>query len=123
MDLIQTLVSQLGVTDNQARGGAGLLFKMARERLAGDNFAQVASAIPDVSGLIGAAPADGGGMAGLLGKTLGGKAGDLATLASGFGKLGLDVGMLQKFAPVILGYLQQHGAAGAVGALQKLLKG
>lgn len=34
MDLVQTLVSQLGITDGQAHGGAGgLIFKMASERL------------------------------------------------------------------------------------------
>lgn len=123
MDLVQTLISQLGVTDGQARGGAGLLFSVARERLGADEFAQISQAVPGLAGLLSAAPDTGGGMAGLLGKAVGGKAGDLATLASGFGKLGLDVGMVQQFVPVIMGYLQQQGGAGAVAALQKLLKG
>ena len=124
MDLVQTLVSQLGVSDGQARGGAGLLFRMARERLSADEFAQISQAVPGLSGLIGAAPdAGGGGIASLLGQAVGGKAGDLATLAAGFSKLGLDAGMLQQFVPVIMGYLQQQGGAGAVAVLQKLIKG
>lgn len=122
MDLVKMLVSQLGVSDGQARGGAGLLFNLARERLGADEFAQITQAVPGVAALISAAPdAGGGGMAGLLGKALGGKAGDLAALAGGFSRLGLDVGMAQKFVPVIMGYLQQQGAQGAVAALQRLL--
>ena len=38
MDLLQMLTSQLGVTQDQAEGGAGLLFKMAKEKLGSDDF-------------------------------------------------------------------------------------
>ena len=58
-ELIQQLVSQLGVNPDQAKGGAGLLFKMVQSKLGGD-FSKVAQAMPEVTGLIKAAPAEGG---------------------------------------------------------------
>lgn len=33
MELIQQLVSNLGVSEDQAKGGAGLLFNLAKDKL------------------------------------------------------------------------------------------
>jgi len=122
-DLITVLTSQLGVSSQQASGGAGLLFKMAQEKLSSQQFSQVAAAVPEASRLLGAAPpAGGGGIVGMLGKAMGGKAGDLAALAGGFSKLGMDASMIQKFLPILLGYVQQQGGAGVAGVLQQALK-
>lgn len=120
-DLVGLLTSQLGVSSQQASGGAGLLFKTARERLSTEQFSQLAAAVPEASRLLGAAPAGGGAM-GMLGKALGGKAGDLASLAGGFSQLGLDTGMIQKFIPIVMNYVQQQGGAGAAGLLQQAMK-
>ena len=46
MELIQQLTQSLDVDETQAKGGAGLIFKMAKEQLADGDFATVASAIP-----------------------------------------------------------------------------
>ena len=76
-ELIAQLVQQLGVQESQAKGGAGLLFKLAQSKLGGD-FSKVAEALPGVQDLIKSAPEQGsaakllGGLAGALG---GGKAG------------------------------------------------
>lgn len=122
-DLISTLTSQLGITGDQASGGAALLLKVARDRLSSGDFDQVATAVPGLSGLLQSAPAaGGGGIMGMLGKAVGGQAGDLTQLAGGFSKLGLDPGMIQKFIPVIMGYVQQQGGAGIAGILQQALK-
>ena len=67
MELIQQLTQSLGVDENQAKGGAGLIFKMAQEQLQDGEFAQLASAIPAVQNLIGEAPEPGGGLAGAIG--------------------------------------------------------
>ncbi len=73
MELIQQLVSSLGVNEDQAKGGAGLLFNLAKEKLGSGEFQQLADKIPGVSDLLGAAPAPsgaasaGGGMMGALG--------------------------------------------------------
>jgi hypothetical protein len=121
-DLIGLLTSQLGVTGSQAKGGAGLLLGVARDRLSAGQFSELTRALPGLDSLLGAAPQGGGGLMGMLGKAVGGQAGDLATLAGGFSKLGMDTGMIQKFIPVIMSWVQQQGGAGAMALLQQALK-
>jgi len=127
MELINQLVSQLGVSQDQAKGGAGLLFKLAKDKLGGDDFAQVKNAIPGLDDLIGAAPESSGAMAalgGLASKFGGGgaaKLAGLAGLAGGFSKLNLDKDMIGKFIPTILDFLKSKGG-GAADILAKVLK-
>ena len=126
-ELIALLVKQLGVQEGQAQGGAGLLFKLAQNKLGGD-FSKVTQALPGVEGLIKSAPEAGGVsklVGGLLGKVGGGKAAglaDLASLAGGFSQLKLDQGMITKFVPVILNFVQSKGAGEVVGLLTKVLQ-
>lgn len=123
-ELISQLVSQLGVQEGQAKGGAGLLLKLAKDKLGGD-FGKVAAAIPGAQELIGAAPAAGGAsklLGSLAGAIGGGKAGDLAALAGGFSQLKLDPGMIGKFVPVILSFAQSKGGAEIVKLLGGVLK-
>ena len=129
MELIQQLTQSLGVDENQAKGGAGLIFKMAQEKLGDGDFAQLASAVPAVSNLIGEAPAGGGGLAGAIGGLAGamggGKAGQLANmaaLAGGFSQLGLNPGMASKFVPVILSFVQNQGGDQVKNILAGVLK-
>ncbi len=127
MDLIQQLVSQLGVKEHQARGGAGLLFKQAKERLGGGEFSQIARSVPGAKDLVNDAPQSGGvmGAIGGLASGLGGKAGEwgnMAALAGGFSKLGLDSGMMGKFIPVVLSHVQGTGGEGAKHLLEKALQ-
>ena len=109
MELIQQLTQGLGVDESQAKGGAGLIFKMAQEQLADGEFAQVANAIPGINNLIGEAPSPGkglagavGGLAGALGGGSGGQLANMAALAGGFSQLGLNPSMATKFIPIIL---------------------
>jgi hypothetical protein len=127
MELLQTLTSQLGITEEQAKGGSGLLFKMAKEKLGSDDFGKVASAVPGVDDLISSAPESGGLMSGLggLASSLGGGAGqlgDLASLASGFKNLNLDSGMIGKFIPIVMSFVQSKGGDAVKGMLEKVLK-
>ncbi len=129
MDLISTLTQNLGVSESQATGGAGLLFKLAKDKLPAADFAKVTSAVPSVNGLISAAPAEGGGgMLGGLGKLaggLGGAGGSLGTLAAaagGFSKLGMNAGMVGKFVPIILEFVKSKGGEGVMAILQKVMK-
>ena len=127
MELVQQLVSGAGVSASQAEGGAGLLFGLVKDQLSSGEFARVADAVPGVEGLIDAAPDTGGGLGGLLGgvaSALGGsELGNLASLASGFSKLGLDAGMIGKFVPVLLSYLQSQGGGDLAALVQKVLQG
>ena len=127
MELIQMLTSQLGITAEQAQGGSGLLFKMAKEKLGSDEFGQVARAVPDVDNLISSAPAPSGvsGTLGGLASSLGGGAGqlgNLASLAAGFKNLKLDSGMVGKFIPVVMSFVQSKGGDAVKDILAKALK-
>lgn len=87
------------MTEEQATGGAGLLLKLAQDKLGGGEFAHIAENVPGIEDMLAAAPSEGGG--GLMGaigglmSSVGGGAGNLGALASmagGFDKLGLDSG-------------------------------
>jgi len=120
MELIEMLTSQLGVTEEQAKGGSGLIFKMAKDKLQGEEFSQVADAVPDIEGMISSAPK--AGVIGGLTSLLGGKAGHLAGLASGFKHLDLSGDMVSKFVPVILSFVQSKGGEGVKNILEKVMK-
>jgi len=127
MELVQQLVAGAGVNEQQAEGGAGLLLGLVKKQLASGDFAQVAEAVPGVEGLIDAAPSSGGGLGGMLGGVLssfggGSKLGNLASLASGFSKLDLDAGMIGKFVPILLTFLQSKGGDGLSSMVSKVLQ-
>lgn len=127
MELLNQLVQNLGVNEEQARGGAGLLFKMAKEKLGGGDFTKISEAVPGVDGLINSAPESGGIASALggLGSALGGdagKLGDLAGLAGGFSKLGLDSGMIGKFIPIVLSFVGSKGGDTVKNLLSSVLK-
>ena len=95
MELIDLLTNTLGVNADQATGGAGLLFKLAKEKLGDTDFSQISQHVPGVNELIESAPESGGiagalgGLASALGSS-GSELGNLASLAGGFSKLELD---------------------------------
>lgn len=127
MELITMLTSQLGITEEQAQGGSGLLLKMAKEKLGSDEFNQVASAVPDVENLISSAPESGGvsGALGGLASSLGGGAGqlgNLASLAGGFKNLDMDSGMVGRFIPVVMSFVESKGGDTVRNILEKVLK-
>lgn len=130
MDLINQLVSTLGVSEPQAKGGAGLLFKLAQEKLSGPEFAQVRDQLPGIGGMVAAAPSatgGGGGLMGAVGGLMGsmggsaGKLGALAGLAGGFDELGLDAGMVGKFVPIVLDFARSEGGEGVAKLLAGVL--
>ena len=127
MELVQMLTSQLGVSEDQAKGGSGLLFKMAKEKLGADEFDQVASAVPGVEDLISSVPESGGisGALGGLASSLGGGAGqlgNLASLAGGFKNLNLDSSMVGKFIPIVMSFVQTKGGDTVKSILEKVMK-
>ncbi|MDJ0536347.1 MAG: DUF2780 domain-containing protein [Xenococcaceae cyanobacterium MO_207.B15] len=127
MELIQQLTSNFDVDENQAKGGAGLIFQLAKEQLGDGEFAQVASVIPGIGDLIGAAPQPSSGLAGAIGGLAGamgggGKVATLAALAGGFGQLGLNPTMVSQFVPIILSFVQNQGGDGVKDLLAQVLK-
>ena len=127
MELIQMLVQQLGVSDEQASGGAGLLFKLAQEKLSSGDFSQMEGAVPGVENLISSAP-QAGGLAGALGGLVssfgggGSQLAGLAELAGGFKNLDLDSGMIGKFIPIVLSFVQSKGGDALKQMLAKVLQ-
>ena len=135
--LIGMLTEQLGVTNKQAEGGAGSIFKHAQSKLSPEEFGQVAKAVPNMEGLLKAAPAASsmGGIGGstssqvssAMGGMLGSKSrsvsttGGLASLAGSFSKLGLSPEMVQKFVPSILSYVEKSGGATVKNLLVSVL--
>jgi hypothetical protein len=130
-ELVGALTQQLGVTEQQATGGAGALFGLAKSKLSPDNFAQVASVVPGMEGLLQAAPTGGGtgSMAGvapsaassMLGKS-GESLGGLASLGGPFSQLGMSPDMIGKFVPVVLDYVGGKGGASVQSLLAGVLK-
>ena len=126
-ELIDNIVKNLGVSEDAAKGGAGLIFKLVQDKLASGDFSKVSAAVPGISDLISAAPQSGGVLGGLgnLASGLGGaagKLGNLASLAGGFSKLGLDSGMISKFVPIILSFVGSKGGPVVQSLLEKVLK-
>ena len=54
--LIGQLVDLLGVTQPQAEGGAGAVFKQAKNNLSAGDYSQLLSALPGIDSLIKSAP-------------------------------------------------------------------
>lgn len=127
MELLQEIVKQLGVTEDQAKGGTGMIFNLAKEKLGTDDFGQLADIVPGMDDLLSAAPEPGGfaSAIGSIASSFGEKAGhlgDLAELASGFKSLDLDSGMVGKFVPIVLSFVKGKGGEGLGGLLEKILK-
>jgi hypothetical protein len=127
MELLQMLTQQLGVSEDQAKGGTGLLLKLAKEKLGAGEFSQVKSAVPAADDLIASAPKPGGlgGALGGLASAFGGgigQLGNLAALAEGFKGLNMDSGMVGKFIPIVLSFVQAKGGGGVKDLLEKVLK-
>jgi hypothetical protein len=127
MELIDTLISELDIPRNQAEGGAGLIFKLAKEKLSQAEYSKVAAAAPEADSLISSAPSSGGALGelgGLLSGMGGGASslGSMASLAGGFSKLGLSEGTMGKFLPIVLNFLQSKGGASIKDLLAGVFK-
>lgn len=56
IELVNRLIQQLGVTQEQAAGGAGAIFNVAKEKLSPGDFSKVANAVSGMDDLLSAAP-------------------------------------------------------------------
>ena len=55
--LTDLLIAKVGVSQPQADGGAGSIFKLARAQMTPENFKKLRTAVPGLDGYLGAAPA------------------------------------------------------------------
>jgi len=118
--LIGSLVDTLGVSKEQATGGAGAVFKEAKNNMSSGDYSQLLNAVPGIDSLISAAP-QAGGLAGKASSLLGGSAGSMTGLADSFSKLGLSPDMVNQFVPVILDFVQSEGGQQTMTLLKNAL--
>jgi len=123
MGLISQLTKKLGVSNEQAMGGAGALFGLAKKALSSSDFAKVSESIPGMDSLLASAPKASGmtEKLGGLGAMMGGgaeKATGLASVTDNFSKLGLSSDMVGKFLPEILDYAKSSGGENVMNILK-----
>ena len=116
-ELVGQLVSELGITPTQAEGAAGTLFGVAKTKLNAADFGKVAAAVPNIDGLLKAAPkaSSSESLAGKATAALGG-AGTAAAAAGTLSKLGLKPETIVKLTPALVKVVQTKGGA-EVGSL------
>ena len=122
-ELVGQLVNELGITPKQAQGAAGTLFGLAKSKLTADDFAKVASAVPNMDGLLKAAPVGDfkvPAIEGLGGQALG--LGAVASVAGPLTKLGIKPETIAKLAPTLVKAVQSKGGAEAAAVLAGALK-
>lgn len=126
-ELTNLLVQRLGVTPQQAMGGAGALLQIAKTRMNPDAFAKLSTQIPDIQQLLSAVPTlkPQTGLGGLAGK-LGGLAGNSSigtalTAVSIFQQLGMKPETMEKFIPVVIDYARGNTDEAIAGGLKAAL--
>ena len=127
--LTETLVNKLGITTEQAEGGAGAIFQTAKDSLDEEQFAALSKSVPEMDSLLSAAPQPSSSLSGLSGEVsaaLGDDKntyGNLTELASSFKELKLSPDMVDQFVPVVVDYVRTNGGALTADMLQSALYG
>lgn len=127
LELVELLVKNLGITTQQAEGGAGSIFNAAKQDMGVEDFKKVTTAMPEVEPLMAAAPkiekGSGtlGGISSMLSKDTG-SLGKMAGLYDSFSKLGLSEDMVGQFIPLILDYAKSKGGETVSNLLKTALQ-
>jgi hypothetical protein len=126
MGLVDRLSNQLGVSKDQAKGGAGSIFQLAKKNLNVEDYSSIAKAVPGIDQMIGAAPKaeKSSSTLGNISSMVGGssnKIQGLAGLASSFKQLGMSGDMVNKFTPIIFDYVKNKGGDHAMNLLKGAL--
>ena len=122
-ELVGQLTKELSITPEQAMGGAGVLFSLAKSRLSTADFSKVAAAVPGMNGFLEATPPteNASGFSGLAGSLPGGL-GSLASTAGAFEKLGLSPEMIGNFVPILVKFVESKGGASVASLLSRAMK-
>ena len=127
--LTDTLVKKLSISNEQAQGGAGALFQLAKSKLDAGQFAELSKAVPEMDSLLSAAPKPSGAISGLAqgASSALGEAnnayGNLAGLAPAFKALNLSPDSVDEFVPVVVDYVSAKSGAVTANMLQSALYG
>ena len=123
--IIKELQKKLNITDEQAKGGLGVLLKFCQEKLAAKDFQKITSLIgSNWEELVKAAPQASANLMGKLGgiaSIFSEKAGAMANFAGSFKSLNIDMGKIQQFVDVTLNALEEKGGPQVKELLKKFL--
>ncbi len=108
------LGGQLGISSEQAEGGLGGLFDLAKNQLSADDFESLAAAVPGVSGYLEKAKS-----LGLLDQPIS----STADLTNALGGLGLSAETIEQFLPAAVEAIGMIGGDQARQLLSPLLPG
>jgi hypothetical protein len=111
--LTSMLMSKLGITENQAKGGIGSYLTLAKEKLAKGDFDKVTSLVPGVTKYMDTAKQLG---------AVAGPLGNLAGLNGALGKLGMKPETVAAFAPIVTDYIGKAGGSSVTSMLSGMLK-
>jgi len=111
--LTSMLMSKLGITENQAKGGIGSYLTLAKEKLAKGDFDKVTSLVPGATKYMDTAKQLG---------AVAGPLGNLAGLNGALGKLGMKPETVAAFAPTVTDYIGKAGGSGVTSMLSAMLK-
>ena len=123
--LTDTLVKKLSISNEQAQGGAGAIFQLAKAKLDDGQFAVLSKAVPEMDSLLSKAPKQSslaGGASSALGEA-NNPYGNLAGLASAFKALNLSPDKVDEFVPVVVDYISAKSGALTGNILQSALYG
>ncbi|XUX00763.1 MAG: DUF2780 domain-containing protein [Dehalogenimonas sp.] len=127
MELVDVLICKLEVTEAQAKGGAGLILKRAKDALGDKEFAGISSMAPDLITLVRDLPATDNTVMGevekmfsIFGRKMG-SLGSAASVRTGFLKLGLHAEMIEKFERIIVDFVKGKSGDTAGMSLEKAL--
>lgn len=119
-DLTSQIMQSTGVDQNQALGGAGALFGMAKESLSADDLNKVVEAVPEIDKMMDAIPNLGGNTSVLssAATTLVG----MPKVTAVFEKLGISKDKIALFTPVIVSYIEKKAGSGLSDKLAEAFK-
>lgn len=120
-ELVKEIMEKAQVNEEQAMGGAGALFGMAKENMEKTDFDKVSDAIPNMDGLLDAVPSLGGGGSTMLGSAAIQLSGTPKVLAA-FDKLGISQDKVATFSPILVGYVERKGGKAISDLLNKALQ-
>lgn len=110
--MVGMLTDSLGISSEQAAGGAGALLAMASNGLSESENSELGGMIPGLDSLTGSLPAG-------LGSTLT----NMDSVKTAFSAMGLDPALISQFTPLITKYLlSQNASSGLMDSLGSLWK-
>lgn len=107
-EFIQSAVSQLGISEDQAKSATGGLLNFVKDQSDGNAVQELIAKLPGAEGLMASSDSGGGGgMLGGLAAGLGGKLGGAGGVLAVLQGSGLDAGKISPFVTMLVNYAKQ----------------